>query len=144
MLLHTWWVVLLFYFLVTSVLSLTLSLVFQLAHCTDEASFTPGSKEPRRLEAAWAVHQVETTVNFAPNNKFITWYTGALNHQIEHHLFPRICHIHLPAISSIIKEVCREYNFEYAEYNSINEALSAHYAWLHEMGRPLEAVTQVH
>lgn len=136
MLLYPWWVVFIFYLFVTSVLSLTLSLVFQLAHCTDDASFTPGSNEPRRLEEEWAVHQVETTVNFASKNKFLSWYTGSLNHQIEHHLFPRICHVHLPAIASIIKEVCKEYGIQYAEYTSVKEALAAHYAWLFKMGRP--------
>ena len=61
------------------------------------------------MESAWAVHQVETTVDFGRTNPLLTWYVGGLNYQIEHHLFPRICHIHYPAISGIVEETSREF-----------------------------------
>jgi linoleoyl-CoA desaturase len=141
LLIHPWWIVLSFYLLVTAVVSVTLSLVFQMAHCTDEAAFIPGSTEARRLEEEWAVHQVESTVNFAPKNRLLTWYTGSLNYQIEHHLFPRICHVHLPALSGIIKEVCQEYGVRYIVHENFRDALAAHYAWLFLMGRQVKAVS---
>lgn len=136
LMLHPWWAVLPLCLLVSVVLSLTLSVVFQMAHCTGEASFCSAGAGSHRDRREWAVHQVESTVNFAAKNKLLTWYIGALNYQIEHHLFPRISHIHLPAISGIVSEVCREYGVRHYTHGSLAEAIRAHYAWLRLMGHP--------
>ena len=71
---------------------------FQLAHCVEEAA----SRPPRssRARALWAVHEVETTVDFCPRNAVLTWMLGGLNYQIEHHLFPRVPHTHYPRIAA--------------------------------------------
>jgi fatty acid desaturase len=58
----------------------------------------------------WAIHQLFTTTNFAPKNKIVNWYTGGLNHQIEHHIFPNISHIHY-GNTKIVKETAAECNF---------------------------------
>ena len=81
-------------------MGLTLALVFQLAHVVEDAEFVfaPGI-EPQKIEEEWAIHQVRTTANFAPRNKLISWFVGGLNFQIEHHLFPKVSHVHYPAIS---------------------------------------------
>jgi fatty acid desaturase len=57
-----------------------------------------------------AIHQLFTTTNFAPKNKIVNWYTGGLNHQIEHHIFPNISHIHYGNIAKIVKETAAECN----------------------------------
>ena len=56
----------------------------------------------------WAVHQVETTANFATGSRMATFLLGGLNHQREHHLFPRVAHVHYPALSHMVREVCAE------------------------------------
>jgi linoleoyl-CoA desaturase len=88
------------------------------------------------MESAWAVHQVETTVDFARNNRLWTWYLGGLNFQIEHHLFPRVCHTHYPALSRIVELVCKEYGVRYGVHRTFFDGVKAHYRWLKEMGRP--------
>lgn len=139
MLLHRWWVVLLFYAGTSFALSVILSVVFQLAHCVEEAAFPELLPETSDGPRAWAVHQVQTTVNFARRNALLTWYVGGLNFQIEHHLFPKICHIHYPRISGIVQAACAEFGVRYAVHEGLLGAVSSHWRWLRRMGRPVAA-----
>lgn len=135
MLFHPWWVVLLFYAFTAMVLGIVLSVVFQLAHCVEEADFPAFSEDSRRLPEAWAVHQVQTTVDFARENRFWTWYLGGLNFQIEHHLFTRICHVHYPDIAPIVERVCGDFGIPYAAHDKVSTALASHFHWLRRMSR---------
>ncbi|MEO6537709.1 MAG: acyl-CoA desaturase, partial [Ferruginibacter sp.] len=92
---------------------LILSVVFQLAHTVEETAFPTTLGDSNKIENEWAIHQIETTANFATKNKLISWLVGGLNFQIEHHLFPKISHIHYPEISKIIKKTCAEFNVKY-------------------------------
>lgn len=112
-----------------------LSIVFQLAHTVEHTSFPVADKETGRLEDEWAIHQLKTTANFATNNKLVSWLVGGLNFQIEHHLFPKISHIHYPAISKIIKQACAEYGIAYIEYPRVRYAVASHVAFLRQMGK---------
>ncbi len=113
---------------------LVLTLVFQLAHTVEHTHF-PMPDELNKLEDEWAIHQIKTTANFATKNKLITWWVGGLNYQIEHHLFPKISHIHYPEISKIIKKVCEENGIGYIEYPRMRIALWSHAAYLKAMGQ---------
>jgi linoleoyl-CoA desaturase len=132
---HPWWVVLFFYMFVTCVIGVTLSVVFQLAHCVEEADFPLPIEGTSRMEHTWAVHQVETTVDFGRNSYVLCWLLGGLNFQIEHHLFPRICHIHYPALSKIVEQTCREFGVRYGVHSSFWAGIKSHYRWLKRMGR---------
>jgi linoleoyl-CoA desaturase len=114
---------------------LVLSLVFQLAHTVEHTAFPVPDAESGKLEDEWAVHQIKTTANFATQNKLVSWLVGGLNFQIEHHLFPKISHVHYPAISKIIKQACAEYGIHYIEYPRVRYAVASHVAFLREMGR---------
>jgi len=114
---------------------LTISIVFQLAHTVEHTHFPMPHEETGRLEDEWAVHQLKTTANFAPNSKLISWYVGGLNFQVEHHLFPKISHIHYPEIRRIIKQTCAEFNVPYIEYPKMRYAIASHVAFLKQMGR---------
>jgi linoleoyl-CoA desaturase len=113
---------------------LILSIVFQLAHTVEETTF-PVPNEAVQIENEWAIHQLETTANFATRNRVISWIVGGLNFQVEHHLFPKISHIHYPAISRIIRETCEEFNVRYIEYRKMTQALVSHASYLKKMGR---------
>jgi linoleoyl-CoA desaturase len=133
---HPLWQVALGYALTSCVLGLTLATVFQLAHCVEEAEFTGVPARGHAFPHDWAVHQVESTVDFARGNPLATWYLGGLNFQVEHHLFPRVCHLHYPALSRIVEETCREHGVRYRANPSVVAALKSHVRWLKRMGQP--------
>ena len=114
---------------------LILSLVFQLAHVVEGPEF-PLPKANGEMENSWAVHQLQTTANFSYGSKFINWYVGGLNHQIEHHLFPGICHVHYNAIAPIVKETAREFGHPYYEHKTFREAVVSHVKMLKKFGTP--------
>jgi linoleoyl-CoA desaturase len=111
-----------------------LAYVFQLAHSVEGTSH-PLPDENGVIENAWAVHQMNTTVNFSPGNRVISWYVGGLNYQIEHHLFPKICHVHYPKIAGIVKETAAEFNIPYMENKSFSKALQSHFIILKNLGK---------
>jgi linoleoyl-CoA desaturase len=142
MMLHPWWAVLGVYALAAFVSGVVLSVVFQLAHCVGEAEFpSPVAVPPNgvRIENEWAIHQVQTTVDFARRNPVLRWFLGGLNFQIEHHLFSKICHVHYPALSKVVEEVCHDFGVRYAENKSFLSAVVSHYRWLALMGQPITA-----
>ena len=127
------------YFIVSWVWGATLATAFQLAHCNTSADFVEWPRPGKGLELAWAEQQLATTVNFSPKNSLLTWYIGGLNYQVEHHLFPRICHLHYPAIRPIVRDVCREHGVRYREHATFWDALAAHVDHLRRLGRaPVE------
>lgn len=111
-----------------------LSIVFQLAHTVEHTHF-PQAHDGEMMEDEWAIHQLKTTANFATNNRLISWLVGGLNFQIEHHLFPRISHVHYPAISRIIRNACREFNIPYIEYPKMRMAVASHVRHLRDLSR---------
>ncbi|NEW79108.1 MAG: acyl-CoA desaturase [Gelidibacter sp.] len=128
-----WWKVLIGFFVMHYTAGIILSVVFQLAHIVPMADMPLPDKEGN-LEHTWAVHQLYTTANFAPNNKFVSWYTGGLNHQVEHHIFPHISHIHYGKIAKIVKETALEFNLPYNEYKTFHKAISEHFNQLKTLG----------
>jgi len=112
-----------------------LSIVFQLAHTVEHTEFPQADKETNRMEDEWAIHQLRTTANFATNNRLISWWVGGLNFQIEHHLFPRISHVHYPAISKIIRKTCNDFGVPYIEYPKMRLAVVSHVSHLRNLSR---------
>jgi linoleoyl-CoA desaturase len=129
----TWWKVLVGFFVMHYTAGLILSVVFQLAHVVKETT-NPVPNENGEIENTWAIHQLFTTTNFAPKNWIINWYTGGLNHQVEHHLFPNISHVHYGKISKIVKETAKECNLPYYEYKTFRSAVIAHFKHLKDLG----------
>jgi linoleoyl-CoA desaturase len=122
------------FLIVTFVTGLWISIVFQLAHVVEGTHFHSAHHQPADARQEWAIHQVCTTANFATKSKTLYWLLGGLNFQIEHHLFPRISHIHYPQISRFVKEACKEYNIGYLEYTSMFKAITSHILHLRKLG----------
>lgn len=109
-------------------------MIFQLAHVMGDTE-QPVPNEDGVIEQDWLVHQLETTTNFAPKNKFISWCFGGLNFQVEHHLFPNICHIHYSKIAPIVEKTAREYGIPYNCYKTFRGAIWAHLKYLKTLGK---------
>ena len=131
------------FLVLNAVMGLTLSLVFQLAHVVEATEFEHVPlDETKHIETAWAEHQMKTTANFAMGNKLISWFVGGLNYQIEHHLFPRVSHVHYPAISKIVMEKCAEFNMPYHKYDTMSGALASHFRVMKFLGKKPQMVLQ--
>jgi len=129
-----WWKILLGFFIMHYVAGVILSVVFQLAHVVDEAE-TLVPEEDGTIKNTWAIHQLFTTVNFGTKNKIVNWFTGGLNHQVEHHIFPNISHIHYTKISKIVRQTTKEFNLPYNEYKTTRKAIISHFRHLKELGK---------
>jgi linoleoyl-CoA desaturase len=90
--------------------------------------------EKGEIENEWAIHQMQTTADFGHDNKLLTWYAGGLTHQIEHHVFPDICHIHYPKIAHIVKQTAEEFGVPYNYNTGYFSALRSHIKMLKKFG----------
>ena len=124
-----WWKILLGFLAVHMIAGVILGVVFQLAHVVEGTEY-PLPDEGGNMEHTWAVHEMLTTANFSRKSKLICWYVGGLNFQIEHHLFPKVCSIHYPAISDIVKSVAEKHGVPYFENQTFWQAVRSHWKML--------------
>ncbi|WP_350356571.1 fatty acid desaturase family protein [Fodinibius halophilus] len=134
----TWWQLAIGFLIFQFTSGIILGVIFQLAHVVEETEH-PTENEDGNIENAWMVHQLETTSNFAHDNHLLCWYIGGLNYQIEHHLFPKVCSIHYPEISHIVREVAEKYDVPYNYHESLGIAIKSHYQTLKKFGSPATA-----
>lgn len=118
------------------VLGFLFAVVFQLAHVVDLAEF-PEPDQDGYLADTWAIHQLRTTVDFAPNNRWLNALLGGLNLQVEHHLFPRISHVHYPRIHRLIAHECARIGQPIRSYETLWQALKGHAIHLKALGQPI-------
>ncbi len=124
------------------VCGIAMAIVFQCAHAVDGTAMTALPAKGERLERTWAEQQLASTMDFAPNNRIVTWYVGGLNFQVEHHLFPKISHVHYPAIAPIVRKVCAEFDVPYHVRPSARAAVGGHLRHLWTLGRRPERATE--
>jgi linoleoyl-CoA desaturase len=129
-----WWQTTIFFVMMHFIQGFILTIVFQPAHVMPASNF-PLPDGEGNLENNWAVHQMLTTSDFAPKSNIFSWYVGGLNYQIEHHLFPNICHIHYKKISSLVKQTADEHGIPYNVQDNFILALINHGRMLKKLGR---------
>ncbi|MEC3881640.1 fatty acid desaturase family protein [Parapedobacter sp. 10938] len=114
---------------------LFLAVVFQLAHVVEATQFPVADEGSGKIEQEWMVHQLSTTANFATGSRTVSWLLGGLNFQVEHHLFPRISHVHYPAINKLVKATCKEFGVTYLEHRTMVGALASHLRHIYRLSR---------
>lgn len=129
---YSWWQVLIGFVVMHLVAGFIFSIVFQMAHIV-EGALQPKVTE-QGVQQEWAIHQMETTANFACKNRILNWYVGGLNFQVEHHLFPNICHIHYKNISPIVERTAKEFGVAYNSIPTLKASLQSHSKRLKELG----------
>ncbi|TAF32268.1 MAG: acyl-CoA desaturase [Cytophagales bacterium] len=129
-----WWQVLLGMMVMHFFEGFLLTIIFVMAHVVEETHF-PVPNLDGEIENNWAVHQLYTTADFAQKNSFLNFIAGGLNFQIEHHLFPHICHVHYASLSRIVENTAREFDLPYINNPTFGSALSSHLSFLKKMGR---------
>ncbi|MCK5471157.1 MAG: acyl-CoA desaturase, partial [Cyclobacteriaceae bacterium] len=128
-----WWQILIGIILMHYIAGFILAIVFQPAHVIEGTEY-PLPDEKNMLENNWAVHQLHTTTNFGNKSRWFSWYVGGLNYQIEHHLFPNICHVHYRKISAIVKSTAIEFGLPYKSARTFVGALFSHLRLLRQLG----------
>jgi linoleoyl-CoA desaturase len=130
----SWWIITLGFILMHLLAGLTLSTIFQSAHVMPESDYALPD-ENGKMDANWALHQLANTTNFAPKSKFLTWYLGGLNFQIEHHLFQHISHVYYSQLSKIVEKTAKEFGVDYNVEPTFVKAVSSHAKMLKTLGR---------
>ncbi len=131
-----WWQFLIGFVAMHLTAGVILGIVFQLAHVVEDTEH-PSPRTNGQMDNAWMIHQMETTSNFAMSNRILSWYVGGLNFQVEHHLFPKVCSAHYPALSRIVRDTAEEYGVPYHHHETLRAAIRSHYRTLKALGNPL-------
>jgi linoleoyl-CoA desaturase len=136
-----WWQILVGILIMHYIAGFMLAIIFQPAHVIDGTEF-PLPDDNNALENNWAVHQLLTTTNFGNKSRWFSWYVGGLNFQIEHHLFPNVCHVHYRKISSIVKDTASEFGLPYKSTKTFIGALRGHARLLKQLGaKPIPVIS---
>ena len=137
----TWWQYLIGFLAMNLTAGLILGVIFQLAHVVEGTEY-PAPDSHGVMDDMWIVHEMRTTSNFARKNHLLSWYVGGLNYQVEHHLYPKTCSVHYPAIAPIVQEVCEKYGVPYNQHETLFKAMASHYRSLKKLGHPEPGETQ--
>jgi linoleoyl-CoA desaturase len=135
LLVFPWWQVLIGFLIVMMTAGVVLGVIFQLAHILEIAEFPVPQGSPAHIDNEWGIHQVETTANFAPDNRLLNLYVGGLNYQVEHHLLPHVCHLNYPRLAPIVRQTCEEFGVPYLSYATWRGAFASHWRELRALGR---------
>ena len=128
-----WWQIVIGILIMHMLAGFILAIIFQPAHVIEGTEF-PLPDENRTIDNNWAIHQLLTTTNFGNNSKWFSWYVGGLNFQIEHHLFPNVCHVHYNKIAGIVQTTAREFGLPYKSSKTFLGALAGHARLLKQLG----------
>jgi linoleoyl-CoA desaturase len=130
----TWWMPIVGFLIMHYIAGFVLAIIFQPAHVIEGTEY-PLPDDNGNLENSWAIHQLHTTTNFGRKHRLFSWFVGGLNYQVEHHLFPNICHVHYRAIAPIVETTAKEFGLPYKSKETFMEALVAHATIMRELGK---------
>ncbi len=130
-----WYLIVLGWLVMHAVAGFLMAIIFQPAHIMEHNSFHKAGDDGLKLDTTRLEHQFLASVNFGMNNKILTYLCGGLNFQIEHHLFPNICHVHYKALSKIVKKTAMEFDLQYKGEMTFTDALALHTTTLKNLGR---------
>ena len=138
---NSWWAVLACYLVCSWLVGFILAIVFQLAHCVDVTTMHDDGTTPRRGDD-FAMHQLQTTADIESRIPVIghvfRFLVGGLDHQIEHHLGPRLPHTMYRRTAEQFRAKCRAHGITYHLHPGVWSALRSHTRWLRSMSiRPV-------
>jgi linoleoyl-CoA desaturase len=123
------------YVLLHAFAGFTLAVVFQLAHVVEGVRFMQPTDG--RLPRGWMEHELLTTANFGKSS-LCNFITGGLDHQIEHHLFPTICHVHYRNLSPIVKQCATDHGIPYLHSGTFLQAVRSHARMMWRLGNQVD------
>ena len=136
-----WWIIIIGFLSIHILPGLTFALIFQANHVFEGATYPLPGKDGN-IENCFALHTLETTLDFARKNPLACWLMGNINVHVIHHMFPGYCHIHSGKLTEILIETCKEFGLEYMEVPTFRRAVGNHFRMLRHLSHPTAAVPQ--
>lgn len=130
-----WWVVLLAWINMHILPGLTFALIFQVTHIYEGTHF-PHPDKDGNIDNNYALHVLETTADFSRKKPLGTWLMGGINIHVIHHIFPKVCHVHYPQLTQILKETADDFGIDYYENPNFWVALKKHMWMLKHLSKP--------
>jgi fatty acid desaturase (delta-4 desaturase) len=121
--------------------SLALSVLFSLSHNFEHADRDPTQVLKKKSDEPvdWFKSQVETSCTYG--GYVSGCFTGGLNFQVEHHLFPRMSSGWYPYIAPTVREVCKKHGVKYAYYPWLPQNMWSTIKYMHQTGTGSNWVT---
>ncbi len=129
-----WWAVAVGFVSMHILPGLYFALIFQVTHVYEGTTY-PLPDDRGDIHNNYALHVLETTADFSRKSRFGSWLMGGINIHVIHHIFPRICHTHYPALTEILKDTADEFGLEYQENERFIPALKKHYGMLKHLSK---------
>jgi linoleoyl-CoA desaturase len=127
------WQILLGFFIMHLVAGIIMSTVFQMAHVV-MGVYQP-LPEDGVIHCDRLVHQLQSSSDFGKKSGLLSWYIGGLDFQVEHHLFPTVCHVHYAALAPIVEKTAKEFGLVYNSNRTFAHALVSHFKRLKDLGK---------
>ncbi len=129
----SWQMVLLGFFFMHVVASISAAVALFPAHLYEESIF-PEPDENGEINTTWAEHQMSVTMDFGTRLPFAAFFFGGINYHAVHHLFPTVAHVHFPEIRKILVATAAEFEIPYNHRPSLNKAVVSHWRLLRKNG----------
>lgn len=116
-----------------SIGGLYLGINFIISHNFEGTCCSLTFDEEKENKNDWAVEQITTSSSVG--GRILSFFHGGLNYQIEHHLFPRISHVHYHKLHKIVVEWCYENGIKYNYYSNLYQNFKSCIKHLHSLGK---------
>lgn len=125
------WQVAVGWVIVHAVIGLLAALVLLPSHCMEHAVFR--DHDAKLSPEGWALAQVETTLDFAPESPIANFFLGGFNTNVVHHIFTQISHVHYGELTQILYVTAKEHGIK-VHAMSLTSAIRSHFRFLKSMG----------
>jgi fatty acid desaturase (delta-4 desaturase) len=119
--------------------SLALAVLFSLSHNFEDSDRDPthvhdkkSGKSTSDEPVCWFKSQVETSCTYG--GAISGYFTGGLNFQVEHHLFPRMSSSWYPYIAPKVREICAKHGVNYVYYPWVLQNLYSTVMYMNDVG----------
>ena len=129
------WVIITGFIMIHVFPGMAFALIFQANHVFEGTNY-PVPNNEGQIANNYAIHTLETTLDFARKNKLATYLMGGINVHAVHHMFPQYCHVHNNALTEILIEACDEYGLKYNEVPTFTKAVRIHFSMLKRLSAP--------
>jgi fatty acid desaturase len=109
-----------------------LTFVFAVSHNFEGSDRDPTPESAEKKELCWYKLQAETSSTYGGFTA--GFFTGGLNFQVEHHLFPRCSSWNYPMLQPVIKDCCERHGVQYNYFPTLASNLVSMLKYMRKVG----------